>query len=58
MSILLTLLKVVLFTITEDEIGVPITEELRDKVSEYLTEKFIPKNMANGNLMVMVVRFL
>ena len=30
-------------TITEDEIGVPITEELRDKVDEYLTEKFIPE---------------
>lgn len=30
-------------TITEDEIGVPITEELRAKVAEYLTKKFIPK---------------
>lgn len=30
-------------SISEEEIGVPITEELRDKVEEYLIDKFMPE---------------
>lgn len=30
-------------TVTEEELGVPVTEELRQKVEDYLTDKYRPE---------------